>query len=142
MKKLFTILLCVLLVASMVFGITGCKNKAPAEPTAATMAEGKTLGKGKTEFTFTVVDGEGKSITSTVKTDKTTVGEALVELGLVEGEQSEWGLYVKTVNGVTADYDKDGTYWAFYINGEYAMTGVDATDIEAGATYMFQVEKG
>ena len=54
---------------------------------------------------------------------------------------SRFSLYVKKVNGITADYDVDQTYWAFYINGEYGMTGVDATDIEAGATYTFKVEK-
>ena len=50
------------------------------------------------------------------------------------------GLYIKTVNGVTLDYDADGAYWAFYINGEYASTGVDATNIEAGATYTLKGE--
>ncbi len=49
--------------------------------------------------------------------------------------------YVKTVNGITADYDTDGTYWAFYVNGEYAMTGVDSTPVEDGAVYAFKVEK-
>ena len=49
--------------------------------------------------------------------------------------------YVKTVNGITADYDTDGTYWAFYVNGEYAMTGVDSTPVEDGAVYTFKVEK-
>ena len=55
------------------------------------------------------------------------MGDALTELGLIEGEDSEYGLYVKTVNGITADYDTDGHYWAFYVDGEYAQTGVDAT---------------
>ena len=44
---------------------------------------------------------------------------------------------VDTVNGITLDYNKDGMYWSFYINGEYAMTGVDATPVEANATYSF-----
>ena len=69
------------------------------------------------------------------------MGDALLELGLIEGEEGAYGLYVKKVNGITADYDTDQTYWAFYINGEMAMTGVDATDVEAGATYSFKVEK-
>ena len=64
------------------------------------------------------------------------------ELELITGEQGEYGLYVKTVNGVTADYDKDGTYWAFYINGEYGMTGVDVTTITEGESYSLKVEKG
>ena len=69
------------------------------------------------------------------------VGAALLKLGVIAGEDSDYGLYVKTVNGETADYDKDGAYWAFYVNGEYAMTGVDYTAPEAGTTYGFHVEK-
>ena len=38
------------------------------------------------------------------------------------------------------DYDKDGTYWAFYINGEYASTGVDSTTIKEGDSYSFKQE--
>ena len=68
-------------------------------------------------------------------------GQALVELSIIAGDESEWGLYVKTVNGITADYNTDGSYWAFYIDGEYALTGVDATEITEGAVYTFQVEK-
>ena len=54
--------------------------------------------------------------------------------------QSEYGLYIKTVNGITLDWDKDAMYWAFYIDGEYAMTGVDTTKAEAGAIYMLKPE--
>ena len=99
------------------------------------------LGEGTTVFSFIVVDGEGEEATFEIHTDKATVGEALLELELIEGEEGAYGLYVKTVNGITADYDVDQTYWGFYINGEMAMTGVDATEVEAGATYSFKVEK-
>ena len=54
---------------------------------------------------------------------------------------AEIGEGSKTVNGMAADYDKDGVYWAFYIDGEYAMTGVDATNITDGAQYAFRMEK-
>ena len=67
--------------------------------------------------------------------------EALLAEGLIEGENGAYGLYVKKVNGIVADYDIDKTYWAFYINGEYAMSGVDTTEIVEGATYSFKVEK-
>ncbi len=93
------------------------------------------------EFTFEVVDANGETTIFIVKTDKKTVGEALLDEGLIAGEESEYGLYVKQVNGITADYDVDQTYWAFYINGEYAATGVDSTNVEAGSTYSFKVEK-
>jgi len=59
------------------------------------------------------VDKEGSETQFEIHTEKETVGEALVELGLIAGEESEYGLYVKTVNGITADYDKDGVYWRF-----------------------------
>lgn len=99
-------------------------------------------GTGATTFTFVVTLADGATTTYTIHTDKKTVGAALLELELIAGEESTYGLYVKTVQGVTADYDTDKTYWAFYIDGEYAMTGVDQTDIKAGATYTFKIEKG
>jgi N-acetylmuramoyl-L-alanine amidase len=60
---------------------------------------------------------------------------ALLELGLIAGDESDWGLMVTTVNGITADWDTEQAYWAFYINGEYAQTGVDSTDVVADAVY-------
>lgn len=105
------------------------------------MADGDVIGEGKTAFTVEVAQLDGTSITFTVNTDKETVGEALLELGVVAGDTTEYGLYITTVNGVTLDYNTDGAYWAFYINGEYASTGVDATNIEAGAAYALKAEK-
>ena len=77
----------------------------------------------------------------TIKTDKSTVGDALLENNLIAGEDGPYGLYIKVVNGITADYDVDQSYWAFYINGEYAMTGVDGTEITEGATYKLEYAK-
>lgn len=99
------------------------------------------LGEGKTKFSLSVTDKEENETQFEIHTDKETVGEALSELGLIEGEESEYGLYVKTVNGITADYDKDGVYWAFYINGEYASAGVDSTKIVEADSYAFKIEK-
>lgn len=102
--------------------------------------EGTTVGEGETEFAFEVVLEDGSTTLYHVMTDQTTVGAALLELGLIAGDDSEYGLYVKTVNDVTLDYDADGKYWAFYIDGEYATTGVDATDIVPGSAYAFKAE--
>ena len=87
------------------------------------------------------VKAEGKSITFTIHTDKVTVGDALLEHGLIAGEEDMYGLYVKFVNGIEADYDKDKTYWAFYKNGEYMMTGVDMTAFSDGEHYELSKEK-
>ena len=99
------------------------------------------LGEGKATFNFSVVDKDGNETKYLIHTDAETVGAALMEHGLIEGEESEYGLYVKKVNGILADYDVDKTYWAFYINGEYAMSGVDKTPVAEGESYMFKVEK-
>ena len=74
-------------------------------------------------------------------TNEKIVGDALQKLGLIEGEEGQYGLFVKKVNGITADYDVDKTYWAFYVDGEYAMSGVDTTEIEKDKEYCFKVEK-
>ena len=93
------------------------------------------------EFTLEVVHLDGSTKTFEVKTDASNVGDALQEKGYIDGYQSQYGLTVETVDGETLDWDKSGAYWAFYINGEYAMTGVSSTTPEDGATYTFKAEK-
>lgn len=139
-RKQLTKMMSMMLVVAMSFALVACsKTEAPVvEPPVAVATE---VGEGATQFTFEVVDVEGATTIFTVNTDKATVGEALLDVELIAGEDSEYGLYVKTVNGITADYDVDQTYWAFYIDGEYAMTGVDATEVTGGSTYSFKVEK-
>ena len=147
-KKIQSLLLCMMLIVAMAFTTVGCntqKENGVEESTAAVEEsvenEVEVLGEGETKFLFTVVDKDGNETNYEIHTDKETVGEALLDLELIAGDEGEFGLYVKTVNGVTADYDVDQTYWAFYVNGEYAMSGVDATDIEDGVSYAFKVEK-
>ena len=159
-KKLLSLILSTMLIVAMAFSMTACGGNDQEKPNTevenqvnsteqdaqSEVVENSTedvtvLGEGTTVFSFIVVDGEGEEATFEIHTDKAMVGEALLELELIEGEEGAYGLYVKTVNGITADYDLDQTYWGFYINGEMAMTGVDATEVEAGATYSFKVEK-
>ena len=136
----------VLLAVTMAAGMTACGSKpgdngSTQTQTDGVFADGSELGEGNTEFALTVTDKEGTESSFTIHTDKENVGDALTQIGMIAGEEGDYGLYVKTVNGVTADYDVDQTYWAFYINGEYASTGVDATSVTAGDTYSFKVEK-
>lgn len=112
-----------------------------AEVLVLPVEDGAELGEGETQFALTITDGDGAQTHVTVNTDAATVGEALEALGLIQGEEGAYGLYVETVNGITADYDADKTYWAFYIDGEYAMTGVDATEVTGGSVYELRVEQ-
>lgn len=141
-KKLFSLCLCILLVAAIAMLTTACtKNTFVTDGNTATEIAA-TYGQGETSFTFCVSDKEGKELYYTVNTDKKTVGEALMELELISGDEGPYGLYVKTVNGLTLDYDTDGMYWAFYIGTEMAPTGVDMTDIVSGETYRLIATKG
>lgn len=121
---------------------TSSESSAEAESgkNGSAYTEGTTVGEGENQFAFEVVLEDGSTTLYHVMTDQTTVGAALMELGLIEGDDSEYGLFVKTVNDVTLDFEADGKYWAFYVDGEYATTGVDATDIVPGGTYAFKVE--
>ncbi len=98
------------------------------------------VGKGENTFTFVAEFPDGTSKEYTVKTEKGIVGDALIDEGLIAGDAGAYGLYVKTVDGVTLDYDKDGKYWAFYVDGSYAAKGVDSTAIEEGKVYSFKAE--
>ena len=134
--KSLSLSVCIVLIAVMALFTTGCNDSKTVSTPSEAQVSSQTA-----EFTFKVTDADGKETDFTINTDKKTVDEALLDKGLIAGDDSEYGLYVKTVNGVTLDYDKDGMYWAFYINGEYAQTGVDSTDITAGAEYAFKAEK-
>ena len=99
--------------------------------------DAQNIGEGNTVFKFEVVDAQENSTIWNVHTDELTVGDALIEVGLIEGETSAFGLYVKKVNGISADFDADKAYWAFFIDGEIALKGVDSTNIESDKTYAF-----
>lgn len=154
MKTLLSFLLVLMLIAATALAMTACQGTQETPvPTATdsvdttpalvetTEIPETTVGEGAKSFHFEVADLDGNTTYFLVKTDADTVGKALLDVELIEGEESAYGLYVKKVNGVIADYDVDQTYWAFYVNGEYAQTGVDTTNVEDGATYAFRISK-
>ena len=144
MKKFLAIILALVMALSlMACGSSPAQQPsgdANADAETPVVTDGATLGEGAHSFTLEITDADGKTITATINTDEETVGAALLKLNIIQGENSDYGLYVKTVNGITADYDKDQTYWSFYIDGEYAQTGVDMTAVNDGSTYKLAVE--
>lgn len=142
MKKIFAIILALVMSLSlMACGTSAPQNDAAADGDTPLVTDGATLGEGAHSFTLEIADLDGNTVTATINTDEETVGGALSKLDIIQGEESDFGLYIKTVNGITADYDVDQTYWAFYIDGEYAQTGADMTAITDGSVYRLAVEK-
>ena len=138
LKKIITSLL----VFTMFFTFVACeKDTAASLWDNAMYTTDTSLGEGTKTLTV-LVKCEEKTVTFTIKTDKATVGEALMDHSLVTGDQGDYGLYIKSVNGIKADYDTDKAYWAFLQNGEYMMTGVDTTNFESGQSYELVYTKG
>ena len=143
LTKILSLLLCALMLAAALLVTSGCDKKETGgesfiSSTAST--EVIELGEGEKQFSFTATFVDGSTKAYKISTNKNTVGEALLELKLIAGEDSTYGLYVKTVCDITLDYDKDKKYWAFYENGAYAAKGVDQTEIADGAIYEFRAE--
>ncbi len=133
-KKLLSTLLAILALLTLL-SLAACEDVEKAGLWEnATYRSDETLGEG--EKTILVeVKAEEKSVTFTVKTDKETVGAALLEHALISGDEGPYGLYVTHVNGMKAIYEEDKSYWSFYSDGAYMMSGVDTTPVEDGKHY-------
>ena len=138
MKKIALSLLSLLMILCLASCFGG---NDPAKWETVSYAEDTTIGTGAKTAVVEIVN-DGKTVTLTVKTDEETLGAALLKEKVIAGDDGDYGLYVKAVNGVIADYESDGFYWAFYVDGDFAMTGVDTTPIEEGKIYRLSKEKG
>lgn len=130
-SKVVLSVLSLVLIVAMALTFSACGN------------DGNVNDDAKTEksFVFKVVDLDGSEKSFDIKTEAKTVGEALLAEKLISGEVGQYGLMVDTVNGIKYDYNEDSAYWAFYVNGEYAMSGVDTTEIDETAIYSFVATK-
>ena len=131
----------------MLITLTACKEEAkiPEEKAEATAtlwdvayySEDTELGEGANTI-IVKVTAEEKSVVFTIHTDAGNLADAMMTHSLVDGEDSQYGLYIKTVNGIRADYElDDGYYWSVNKNGELLMTGAESEKISDGAQYEF-----
>lgn len=90
---------------------------------------------GTKNITVTVVHKDQTEKVFTYATDEEYLGAVLVAEGLVEGENSDFGLMITVVDGEEASWDADQSYWAFYVGEEYAQTGVDSTPVNDGDSF-------
>ncbi|MBR4163702.1 MAG: DUF4430 domain-containing protein [Solobacterium sp.] len=101
---------------------------------------------GSKSVTVEVVDDKGDIKAYGEKTDAEFLKEVMDEISKTtdfsyEGTDSEYGLYITAINGITADYNSDGAYWAIYVNDEYGMYGADQQPVADGDKYSFVYEK-
>ena len=121
---------------------TPAANQAATDPLweNAAYTSDKELGNGSKTVQVQVIAGSA-SITFTIKTDKTTLADAMLEHNLVAGDEGPYGLYIKTVNGILADWDADQSYWEVGINGKAASSGASDIEITDGEHYEFTRKK-
>ena len=140
--------LMVTLAALMFVALAACAQTPPEnEPVDESMTQEATVpmifqwGEGATTFRLVVVtdpDDEGLTRFFDISTDLEYLGDALLEVEIVEGDESPMGLMVTYVAGVRADFALDGAWWQFFVNGEPSMTGVSQTRIDPTMTYEFR----
>lgn len=76
-----------------------------------------------------------------INTDAEMLRGALEQENLVQGDESEYGLYIKTVDGYTAD-ESAQEWWCITKGGEDVYTGVDSTPIADGEAYEITLMTG
>ncbi len=125
MNKFAKRLSAALLAAALLLSLAGCGTKDGKENT----------------FTLQVTHGDGAAVTREVTTRKATLGEALTDEGIIDGEEGPYGLFVQTVDGETAD-EAQSQWWCLTKDGQSVSTGVDSTPVEDGATYALTLTRG
>ncbi|MBO4432048.1 MAG: DUF4430 domain-containing protein [Clostridia bacterium] len=143
--RICTVIISFVLIAVMAFIMTSCgKEAAVSEPSSEAVtepAQTKESGDKTISFTFSVTGADGTIKAYAVSTDKTTLGEALLEEGIINEDEQKTG-FISTVNGVTLNWDTDKAYWALYVGTELAQKGVNETEITDGGDYSFVYTKG
>ena len=100
----------------------------------ATYVSDTVLGEGAKAVKVKVV-ADGQAITLTIKTDKTTLREAMDEHGLLAGEDGAYGLYIESVNGIVVKYEDGGYWWGISKAGVTTPTGVEGITVADGEQY-------
>lgn len=94
-------------------------------------------------ITIEVVDNNANSTIYDIHTDVEYLRQAMEEADGLEfsGTESEYGMMVETVNGVTADWNVDQSYWGFFVNGDYSNYGIDTQPVTDGDVFRIVYSK-
>ena len=156
MKKILSVVISTALAAGLLAGCGAASSTASSQAASSTTvssaaASSEAAGseaassqaeEGKVKAEFTVTNAEGESQTFTLEvTDGEKLGDALVEAGLISQEEADAG-FVTTVNGETADWDKDKAWWCLNdASGEMTSVGVADLELHDGDSYAFVYTK-
>ena len=92
-------------------------------------------------ITVEIVAPPAETKTLALRTDAEFLRQALEEQGLIQGDESAYGLFVTSVDGIAADASKQ-EWWCFTKGGEELFTGVDSTPIQDGDKFEITLTTG
>ena len=126
-KKIFAAVVALVCVAAL---LCACAPKKPAA-----------TGEEKT-FTLQIVHADGTTVEKKITTTQTYLANALFDEGILTEEAAlQTGMYT-IVDGEEASWEKDQAYWGFYVNGSYAVEGMNTTEIQQDAVYKLEYTSG
>ena len=94
--------------------------------------------QGSKTITLDVIYEDSSMESYKTQTDAEYLEQAISHMeGLtIDGSRTEqFGLMILTVNGVEADYNKDGAYWSIYLDDTPCNYGVSQQPVEDGQHY-------
>lgn len=91
--------------------------------------------QGAKTITVTVVHADGSTKNFTCHTDEEYLAPVLEAENIAQGDQTEYGLTIHTVDGEKASWEENQSYWALFIGEEYAMTGASQTPVNDGDVF-------
>ena len=140
MKRFLMTSLAILILVSSCFVIS-CGSNTEIQGEQMLYTADTSLGEGDTVFTLVVVHIDGTTVNFQINTNKSILSDALTEVGILEGHDDIYGMYIDKVNGITQSWDVDNSYWAVYEGDAYASSGIDGISIANGATYKLVATK-
>ena len=134
MKKKKSIIIALFVLVALVGLFFGVSKLTASKPAA-----------GSKNVTVEVVSKNSESKKYEIKTDAEYLSDLMEELVKTtdfsyEASESEYGLYIESINGEKADYSVDRAYWAIYVNKEYGQYGADQQPVVDGDNYSFVYE--
>lgn len=148
MNRIFSVVAAAALAAGL---LAGCGASSAAGSTASSTASSVAASseaasaevseaKIKAQFTVTGADGESQTFDLEVP-DGEKLSDALAEAGIISADEAAAG-FVTTVNGETADWDKDSAWWCLTdASGEMTAVGVADIELHDGDRYAFTYTK-
>lgn len=129
-KKTRNIIIAVAVLLALVIGAVCIYNANAPEAVEG----GKTI-------SVAVIHGDESRKDFSITTQAETLRGALEQEELIEGDESEYGLFIKTVDGETADETLQ-QWWCITKGGQMLETGADSTMIADGESYELTLTTG